>query len=192
MKLMACRNEPDWLIRCSCFAVNTFSEGYCPSVPLAVPPDYHQTLCKRGQMLLKDILPPTLKMILKTSYPLPIKQQPSISPPSDITPSSSLFASAESESLWDDQIESKDNVLKVRADDDIKGNHVQMELDRNDGNKRWEVPFVQEFGEEETHEGKRVPKRRTRESPLAGTGVGTPGQPRHPSRVFGDGEIIFC
>ena len=41
MELMACRDDSDWLIRCSHCAVNNFPKECCPSMPLPIHPDYH-------------------------------------------------------------------------------------------------------------------------------------------------------
>ena len=38
-------------------------------MPLLVPPNYHEKLCKRGQMAAKGILPSTLKIIIQDSLP---------------------------------------------------------------------------------------------------------------------------
>ena len=108
---------------------------YYPPMPLPVPPDYHKKLYKKGQMTVNSISPSTLKMILKTHYPLPVKQQPLISPPLDIPPSPSPLPSAEPGSLGDDQINGKENSLKARVDNDMAGKHGKMEPDRSDGDK---------------------------------------------------------
>ena len=119
MELMACGEESDWLIRCYHCADYNCSEEYCPPIPLPILPVYHEKLRKRGQMSVKGILPPTLKMILNIHYPLPVKPQPLILPSSDIPPSSSPLPSNNvPESLGDDQTEREKNSLQARADDD--------------------------------------------------------------------------
>ena len=81
---------------------------------LAVPPDYVENLNKRSEMTRKGILPPPLKMILKTPYPLPVHQQPPpTSPPLEIPPSPSPLPCAEPESFRNDQIEKKENYLEA-------------------------------------------------------------------------------
>ena len=67
-------------------------------------------------------------MILKTHYPLPVKNQSPILPPFDNRPSPSPLPSAEPESLEADHIETEENSLKARVDDDMTGNHGKMEL----------------------------------------------------------------
>ena len=69
-------------------------------------------------MVVKGILSPTVDMILKTRNPLPVQQQPSpVSPASEIPPYPSQLSCAESESLRNEQIKSKEFALKALADD---------------------------------------------------------------------------
>ena len=83
MKLKEYRDEYNWLIRFYLCAVSGCPEEYCPPCPLPIPPDNIKDLCKKTKITKKGILPPTLKMILKTRYPLLIQQQlPPVSPPS--------------------------------------------------------------------------------------------------------------
>ena len=82
-------------------------------------------------MAVKGILHPTLEMILKTHYSLPVKHQPSISPSSDIPPSQSPLPSAGSKSLGNDQIEESEyNYIKTRANDDMAWKHRNIESKR--------------------------------------------------------------
>ena len=83
VELVACRDEFDWLIRCYIYAANSYTEEYCPPMPLPIPSDYIKNLENKSEMTAKCILPPTLEIIMKTHYPLPGK--PPISPPSDTT-----------------------------------------------------------------------------------------------------------
>ena len=100
MKLEACRDESDWLTICYLCAVNNYPEEYCPSMPSPMPPGYHTNLEKRAHMAAKGILPPTLKMILKKYYPLPVSPHP------EIPSCSSSLPCTEPESSRDDQTES--------------------------------------------------------------------------------------
>ena len=80
MELKACLGEVDWMIRChNCAAFNCPQEEYPPR-PLPSPPDYIDNLQSRLVKVKKGILPPTLKMIIKTYYHLPAQQAPVISP----------------------------------------------------------------------------------------------------------------
>ena len=75
MELVACRDELDWLIRChNCTAYNCPEEEYS-SRPLPIPPDYIENLQSRLGKVMKVILPPTLKIILKTYYQAPVHPQ---------------------------------------------------------------------------------------------------------------------
>ena len=95
MKLMACRDDFDCLIRYYHCAINNYPEYYCPPMPLPVSFDCTNSWGERAEMAEKDILPPTLKMILKTHYPLPVKQPSPTSPPSNTPPFPSPLPSAE-------------------------------------------------------------------------------------------------
>ena len=76
MELDNCRNRLGWLIRCrNCSVDNCPEDEYSPR-PLPIPPDYIDNFLRRLGKALKGILPPTLKMILKTYYPLPARQVP--------------------------------------------------------------------------------------------------------------------
>ena len=76
----ACLDEINWVIRYHiCEALNCPLEEY-PSRPLPIPPDYIDNLQSRSIKVKKDILPPTLKMILKTHYHPPARQAPITSP----------------------------------------------------------------------------------------------------------------
>ena len=81
MKLEACRDELDWLIRChNCAPCNCPEEEYPPK-PLHIPPDYIENVQSRLGKVMKGILPPTLNIILKTHYQAPVHpQQQGISP----------------------------------------------------------------------------------------------------------------
>ena len=75
MELEACRDELDWLLRChNCAAYYCPEEEYLPR-PLPIPPDYIDVLQSRLGKVMKGILPPTLKRILKTYYQAPVRPQ---------------------------------------------------------------------------------------------------------------------
>ena len=78
-------------------------------------------------MARKGLLPPPLKINLKTRYPLPLEQQPQpVLLPSDIPPYPQSLPCAEPESLGNDQIRS--DYLEVLAADQ--------------GEERWEIPLA--------------------------------------------------
>ena len=71
VKLEACQEEIIWMIRChNCEALNRPQEEY-PARPLPIPPNYIDNLHSRLIKVQWGVLPPTLKMILKTRYNLP-------------------------------------------------------------------------------------------------------------------------
>ena len=75
MELEKCRNELGWLIRShnNCIVDNCPKEDY-PPMPLPIPPGYTKNLERRMEKAVKGILPPTLKVFLKTYYSLPAHQ----------------------------------------------------------------------------------------------------------------------
>ena len=80
LELKVCLNEIDWMIRChNCEALNCPREEY-PARPLPIPLDYINSLQSRLIKVNKGILPPTLKMVLKTHYHLPARPASIISP----------------------------------------------------------------------------------------------------------------
>ena len=80
MELEACLDEVDWMIRChNRTAFNCPQEEY-PLKPLPIPSDYIDNLLSILVKVKKGILPPTLKMILRTYYHLPARQEPVTSP----------------------------------------------------------------------------------------------------------------
>ena len=71
LEFEACQEEIVWMIRChNCEALNRPQEEY-PARPLPIPPNYIDNLHSRLIKVQHGILPPTLKMILKTRYNLP-------------------------------------------------------------------------------------------------------------------------
>ena len=102
--------------------------------------DYIKKLGKRVELAEKGILPSTLKMILKTHYPLPVKQQPPVPPTSDIPPSLTPLSSVEPELLEDDRIETQEKILE--AADDTTEKKGKMEPERSDQNKRGKIPLM--------------------------------------------------
>ena len=107
MGFKAYRDELDWLARCYLCAVNIYPEEDCPPMPLPVAPGYAKNLARRSEMAQKAMLPPTLKMVLKTYYPLPVHQS-SMHPqhPEISSCSQSPLPCTEPESLGDDQTDS--------------------------------------------------------------------------------------
>ena len=69
--LEACQEEIVWMIGChNCEALNRPQAEY-PARPLPIPPNYIDNLHSRLINVQQGVLPPTLKMILKTRYNLP-------------------------------------------------------------------------------------------------------------------------
>ena len=66
LELESCLEEINWMIRChNCEALNYPQQEY-PARPLPIPPNYTDNLQSRLIKVRKGILPPTLKMIIKT------------------------------------------------------------------------------------------------------------------------------
>ena len=103
MELDNCRNELVWLLRCFNCAADSCPEEEYPPRPLPIPPGYIDNLQRRLSKVMKGILPPTLKIILKTYYPLPVHQAP-VHPQQQEIPSCS-------------QEEQLSTTLKVQPDD---------------------------------------------------------------------------
>ena len=71
LELEACQEEIVWMITChNCEALNRPLEEY-PARPLPIPTNYIDNLHSRLIKVQQGVLPPTLKMILKTRYNLP-------------------------------------------------------------------------------------------------------------------------
>ena len=71
LELEACQEEIVWMITClNCEALNRPLEEY-PARPLPIPPNYIDNLHSRLIKVQQGVLPPTVKMILKTRYSLP-------------------------------------------------------------------------------------------------------------------------
>ena len=85
-----------WMMRCRNFIANNCPREYWPPMPLPIPPNYHkESLFKIEQRAAKIILPPSLRMIIQTHFPLQVHQLPtqqhdSPSRPPKIPPSSQL------------------------------------------------------------------------------------------------------
>ena len=65
MERERCRNELGWLIRCPNTTVDSCSEEGYPPKPLPIPPKYTKHLERRMRKVMKGILPPTSKIILR-------------------------------------------------------------------------------------------------------------------------------
>ena len=75
MVLKVCRDGLDWLMIChNCTADNCPEEEYPPK-PLPILPGYIDNFQRRFGKVMKRILPPTLKMILKAYYQAPVRPQ---------------------------------------------------------------------------------------------------------------------
>ena len=87
LELEACLEGINWMIRChNCEALNCQLEEY-PARPMPIPPKYFDSLQSRLIKVKKGVLPPTLKIILKTHYHLPVRHPaPTTSPmqPDDV------------------------------------------------------------------------------------------------------------
>ena len=72
LKLEACLEEVNWMIRChNCEALNCPQKKYSARLLPTPPPCYIDNLQSRLIKVRKGIFPASLKMILKTKYPLP-------------------------------------------------------------------------------------------------------------------------
>ena len=76
IQLDNCRNELVWLRRCNNCAVGNYPEEKCSPRPLPISTDFIDYLQRRLGKATNGIIPPTLEMILKTYYPLPVRQAP--------------------------------------------------------------------------------------------------------------------
>ena len=77
LELEACQEEIAWMIAYhNCEALNRPLEEY-PARPLPIPPNYIDNLHSRLIKVQQGVLPPTLKMIMKTHYDFP---RPTTSP----------------------------------------------------------------------------------------------------------------
>ena len=75
LELEACLEELNWIIRChSCKAINCPQEEYPARLLPSPPPNYIDNLQSRLIKVQKGICPPSLKMILKTYYHLPVRR----------------------------------------------------------------------------------------------------------------------
>ena len=71
LELEVCQEKIVWMVtRHNCEALNRPLEEY-PARPLPTPPNYIDNLHRRLLKVQQGVLPPTLKMILKTRYNLP-------------------------------------------------------------------------------------------------------------------------
>ena len=75
LELEACSEEVTWMLRCyNCEALDCLQEEY-PARLLPTPPSsYTDNLQSRLIKARKGIHPASLKMILKTKYPLPVRR----------------------------------------------------------------------------------------------------------------------
>ena len=75
LELEACLEEVSWMIRChNCEALNCPQEEYPARLLPTPPPSYIDNLQSRLIKARKAIFPASLKMILKTKYPLPVRR----------------------------------------------------------------------------------------------------------------------
>ena len=75
LKLEACLKEFNWMIRChNCEALNCPQEEYPARLLSIPPPNFIDNLQSRLIKVQKGIFPPSLKMILKTYYHLPVRR----------------------------------------------------------------------------------------------------------------------
>ena len=102
-----CKDELDWLLRCSDCNVNNCSKEDYPPMPLPIPPNYANNLTRRVEMAKKSILLPSYKMVLNEYFLLPVQQSPVLPQHQKIPSCSKSLSCTESESLGDDQIESQ-------------------------------------------------------------------------------------
>ena len=75
LELEACLEEVSWMLRCyNCEALDCLQEEYPAKLLPAPPPSYIVNLQSRLIEARKEINPASLKMILKTKYPLPVRR----------------------------------------------------------------------------------------------------------------------
>ena len=75
LELEACLEEVSWMIRCyNCDALNCLQEEYPARVLPTPPPSYIDNLQSRLIKARKGIFSASLKIILKTKYPLPVRR----------------------------------------------------------------------------------------------------------------------
>ena len=75
LKLEACLEEVNWMIRCpNCGALNCPQEEYPARLLPTPPPSYIDNLQSSLIKIRNGIFPASLKMILKTSYPLHVRR----------------------------------------------------------------------------------------------------------------------
>ena len=73
--LEACLEEVSWIIRChNCEGLNCPQEEYPARFLPTPPPSYIDNLPSRLIKARKGTFPASLKMILKTKYPLPVRR----------------------------------------------------------------------------------------------------------------------
>ena len=73
LELEACLEEVSWSIRCyNCEVLGCPQEEYPARLLPILPPNYEDNLQNRLIMAQKGIFPPSLKMILKSEYQLPV------------------------------------------------------------------------------------------------------------------------
>ena len=136
-ELESCGNELGWLIRCHNCSVDNCSEENYPPRLLLIPPGYIETLERKLRKAIKGIFPPTLKIILKTHYPIPVRQAPVHPQQQKISPCSpsrmpcnmpeslrenqtnSSYFGAQADGTKEEQIET---LLKVESND-MMGKH---------------------------------------------------------------------
>ena len=75
LELEACLEEVNWMIRChKCDALNCLQEKYPARLLPTPPPSYIDNLQSRLIKVRKGIFLASLKIILKTNYPLPVRR----------------------------------------------------------------------------------------------------------------------
>ena len=75
LELEACLEEINWMIRChNCEALNCPQEEYPARLFPTPPPSYIDNLQSRLIKVRKGIFPASLKIILNTNYPLPVRR----------------------------------------------------------------------------------------------------------------------
>ena len=75
LELEACLEEVSWILRChNSEALNCPQEEYPARLLPTPPPSYIDNLQSRLSKTRKGIFPASLKMILKTKYPLPVRR----------------------------------------------------------------------------------------------------------------------
>ena len=155
LELEACQEEIIWMIGYhNCEALSYPQEEY-PAKPLPIPPNHIDNFHSRLIKVKQGILPPTLKMILKTYYPPPARPAPKTSrtvQPDDVmgghregenSPQERPRASEEEEKMVESGTPSTDEGVDIISQTEVGTDNEPLKL----ADRHFElVIFLQEEG----------------------------------------------